>query len=159
MYDLHKSFRLGAETLVLGGFKYRDIHRAHGIGQADWDILVQEEPWTPQQVMGIRNVLAQVVEVALTIAGMPPVPLPGQYVAAVIAIIVQPANRFLACTKVPDTFDAVAASGLQGMSEIQPMKREQLFALTMAYSGGFGGEPSPKLPSEVLEMKKKGAEK
>ena len=114
MNDIHSSFRLGAESLVRGSTKYTELHRSHGISQADWTLLTQDEPWTPEQVRQIRSILAGVIEVCMTIAGLPPVPLPGQYAAAVIAICVGPANRFLAAQKVPDTFDAIAASGLEG---------------------------------------------
>lgn len=159
MNDLHKSFRLGAESLVLGSVKYTELHRQHGIAQADWELLTQETPWTPEQARQIRSVLAGIIEVCMTIAGLPPVPLPGQYAAAVIAIVVAPANRFLAAQKVPDTFDAVAASGLEGKVDINPMKAEQMFGLVMAYSGGFGGEPLPRLNADVNEMRKQGNKK
>lgn len=159
MNDLHKSFRLGAERLVMGGISYTEIHREHGITQADWDLLTQEAPWTPEQSRQVRGVLASIIEVCMTIAGMPAVPLPGQYAAAVIAIVVAPANRFVAAEKVPDTFDAAAASGLEGSMKVEKMGRETMFGLVMAYSGGFGGEPMRRLPSEVNEMRKKGNEK
>ena len=141
MNNLHHSFRLGAESLVRGSTKYTEIHRSYGITQVDWDLLTQEEPWTPEQVRQIRSILASIIEVCMTIAGLPPLPLPGQYAAAVIAIVVAPANRFLAAQKVPDTFDAVAASGLEGVIDIKPVKPETMFGLVLAYSGGYGGEP------------------
>lgn len=159
MNDIHQSFRVGAESLVRGSVKYTELHRSHGITQVDWDLLVQDEPWTPEQARQIRSILASIIEVCMTIAGLPPVPLPGQYAAAVIAIVVAPANRFLAAQKVPDTFDAVAASGLEGAVEIQPTKPEQMFGLIMAYSGGYGGEPMVRLPEVVNEQRKKGNEK
>lgn len=156
MNNLHQSFRLGAEALVRGGMKYTEIHRQHGISAADWELLTQDEPWTPEQTRQVRTVLASVIEVCMTIAGMPPVPLPGQYAAAVIAIVVGPANRFLAAQKVPETFDAVAASGLQGQVEIKPVKQETMFGMVMAYSGGYGGEPLNRLNDEVNEERKRG---
>ena len=94
----------------------------------------------------------------MTIAGMPAVPLPGQYAAAVIAECVSPANRLVACMKVPDTFDAVSASGVHDTFEVRPMRPEQMMALVLAYSGGFGGEPNAdRLPGEVVEVVKKEA--
>jgi hypothetical protein len=159
MNDLHKSFMLGAGQLVQGTTKYRELHRAHGIMEKDWDLLTKEEPWTPEEVRQIRSVLASIIEVCMTIAGLPAVPLPGQYAAAVIAVIVAPANRFLAAQKVPATFDAVAASGLEGMVEVKECRPETMFALVMAYSGGFGGEPGERLSPLVNEARKKGNEK
>lgn len=159
MNDLHLSFRIGAETLVRGGIAYTDLHRSHGISQTDWELLTQAAPWTPEEARSVRSILASIIEVCMTISGLPPVPLPGQYAAAVIAIVVGPANRFLAAQKVPDTFDAAAASGLEGAMEIKPMKAEQMFSLVLAYSGGFGGEPLPRVVAEVNELRKKANQK
>jgi hypothetical protein len=159
MNELHKSFRLGAETLTRGGIKYTELHRSHGITAADWDLLTQDEPWTPEQVRQVRSILASIIEVCMTIAGLPPVPLPGQYAAACIAIIVSPSNRFLAAQKVPETFDAVAASGLEGAVDIKPVRQETMFSLVLAYSGGYGGEPMERLHDDVNEARKKGNDK
>lgn len=155
--DLHKSFRLGAERLASG--QYGTLHREFGISETDWRLLTQEENWTHEQARATRAIIASVVEVCMTVCGMPAVPLPAQYVAAVIAIVVAPNNRLIAATKAPDTFDAVAASGLMETVEIRPASREQMIALVMAYSGGFGGEPMPRVNSEVVELTKKANEK
>lgn len=151
--DLHKSFRRGAERLAAAS--YGTTHKEFGISEVDWQLITQEEPWTAEQARASRSVVASVVEVCMTVAGMPPVPLPCQYVAAVIAIIVAPANRMVASMKAPDTFDAFAASGLQQECEIKPSSREQMMSLVMAYSGGFGGEPMQRVSKEVVELVKK----
>ena len=151
--DLHQSFRLGAQALATG--QYSEIHAEFGISKVDWDLLTQEANWVPHEARAIRAILANVIEVSLTIAGMPPVPLPGQYVAATIAVLVAPLNRLVACQKSPDTFDANAASGLLGDVVIEPMRPEQLMSLVIAYSGGFGGEPMPRLPKDIKEIVKK----
>lgn len=152
--SVHRAFRIGAEALAAAN-EYQELHRSYGLLQADWDLLTQERHWLPEEARRIRSILANVVEVSMTIAGMPAVPLPGQYVAAVIAIVVAPANRLVAATRVPDTFDAVAASGLMQAFEVRPMRPEQMMALVMAYSGGFGDEPMPRLGDEVVEHMKK----
>ena len=98
--------------MLAGPGAYAEVHRQYGLSEADWTLLTQDEHWSADQARSVRSILANVVEVAMTIAGIPPVPLPGHYVAAVIAIVVAPANRFVAASKSPDTFDAVLASGL-----------------------------------------------
>jgi len=143
---------MGAEALA--SRQYGSIHREHGIMDADWRLLTQETNWTPSEARKIRSLLASVVEVCMTIAGMPPVPLPAQYVAATIAIVVAPANRMVAAMKAPDTFDAFSASGLNQEMEVKTTEREQMMALVMAYSGGFGGEPMPRLDEEIVELVK-----
>lgn len=153
--DLHTSFRLGAEQLASAQI-YTELHRSHGIMETDWELLVLNRHWTAEETRQIRGILGQIVEVAMTISGMPAVPLPGQYVAAIIAIVVAPPNRMVACTKTPETFDAFAASGIMQNFEVRPMPREQMMSLVMAYSGGFGDEPPmQRLPDSVREVKKK----
>ena len=88
----------------------------------------------------------------MTIAGMPAIPLPGQYVAAVISEVVSPCNWMLASLKAPDTFDAIDATGLLEQEEVKPMKHEQMMALVMAYGGGYTHEPSNlKVPNILVE--------
>lgn len=150
MMDIHKAFRHGAEILAQNHCKYTSLHKGHGIDPYHWEILTQNEYWSPDQAREMRSVLANVLEVSMTIAGMPAVPMPGHYTAALIATVVAPCNRLLACTKAPDTFDALAASGLMQTYEVKPMSHEQLMALVILYSGGAFGEPQPhKLPREV----------
>lgn len=150
--QLHQSFKLGAKKLAIAERAYSEIHKAHGIEESHWLVLTQKEPWTPDQMRAIRSILANVVEVSMTIAGIPAIPLPGQYVAAVIAEIVHPSNWMVAATKAPETFDASDASGLMGTSEVKEMSTQQMMALTLAYGGGYYDEPAQhRLPSEVEE--------
>ena len=158
--DIHRAFRLGAEQLARDGCKYTDLHKSHGMDEHHWTLLTQDEAWTPDQARQMRSILASAIEISMTIAGMPAVPMPGQYAAATIAIIVSPINRMIAAMKCPDTFDADAASGLLGTSEVKEMSKEQLMALVLAYSGGYPDEPpAHKLPEEVTEAVKQANKK
>ena len=148
--DLHSAFKIGARRIAKDEKRYTDLHKAHGIEQAHWELLTQREYWTPDQSRAVRSVLANVIEVSMTIAGMPAVPLPGQYVAALIAEVVAPCNYMIAAVKAPDTFDATDASGLLGGTEIKAMEYQQLMALVLAYAGGYGDEPHAHvLPGEL----------
>ena len=151
--DLHKAFRLGAKKLAQSAGSYTELHKSHGIDQAHWELLTQDEYWTPDQSRAVRSVLANMIEISMTIAGMPAIPLPGHYVAALISEIVSPCNRMLACVKCPDTFDATDASGLFGTHEVKNMSPQQMMALVLAYSGDQTKEPSAhKLPKDVVEQ-------
>ena len=154
--NIHEAFKHGAQILAKNDCKYTNLHKGHGIDKHHWDLLTQDEYWSTDQMRQIRSILANVLEVSMTISGMPAIPLPGQYVAAMIAEVVKPCNRMVACMKAPDTFDADAASGIMGTHEVKDMPVQQLLALVIAYSGGFPGEPhNHKLPREVgTEMKK-----
>lgn len=153
---LHSAFRQGAEVLARANCLYSDIHRGYGLSKDDWELLTKETHWTPDETRAIRAILASVIEISMTIAAMPATPLPGQYAAAVIAIVVSPANRIMAAFRCPDTFDAVSAAGITEPFEVKPMAREQMISLVMAYSGGYGGQPAmERLPREIEELKKK----
>ena len=150
--DLHSAFKIGARRIAKDDKQYTDLHKAHGIEQAHWELLTQGEYWTPDQSRAIRSILANVIEVSMTIAGMPAIPLPGQYVAALIAEVVAPCNYMIAAVKAPDTFDATDASGLLGGAEVRTMEYQQLMALVIAYAGGYGEEPhGHQLPRSVKE--------
>jgi len=158
--DIHRSFQIGAEKLADSGNRYTNLHKSHGIEQHQWDILTQKEYWSPEQARSMRSNLANIVEVAMTIAGMPAIPLPGQYVAAVIAAIVAPCNWMVAATKAPDTFDALDASGMLGGSKVKDMTVQQLQSLIMCYGGALTGEPGAhRLPKSVGEAVKEANKK
>lgn len=151
--DIHKAFQIGAQRLAQEQSKYTELHKSHGIVEAEWELLTQDEYWTAEQARSMRTILANVLEVSMTVAGLPAIPLPGQYAAALIATVVKPCNRFVACQKCPDTFDAVDASGIISTSEAKPMKQEQITSLVLAYSGGLTEEPvSHRLPKEVSQQ-------
>ena len=153
--DIHKAFQHGAQILAKDNCKYTTLHKGHGIDPHHWELLTQKEYWSPDQVRQIRSILAQALEVSMTIAGMPAIPLPGQYLAALIAEVVSPCNRLVACMKAPDTFDAEAASGILMTHEVKDMPYQQLMALTLLYSSGFPEEPAPhKLPRQVKRTMK-----
>ena len=146
----------GAMIIAANEREYTELHKGYGLDEYHWKLLTQDEYWTPEQARQMRNILAAVVEVSMTIAGMPAIPLPGQYVAAVIATVVSPVNRMLACTKAPDTFDAVDASGIMTSHEVKDMSVQQMMALVLAYSGGFTGEPgAQRLPKDLEDSVRK----
>ena len=148
--DLHSAFKIGARRIAKEEKRYTDLHKSHGIDQAHWELLTQKEYWSVDQTRAVRSILANVAEVSMTIAGMPAIPLPGQYVAALIAEVVAPCNYILAAKQAPDTFDATDASGLLGPMEVKTMEYPQMMALVLAYAGDFTKEPSDhKLPKEV----------
>lgn len=145
MSNFFEVFQNGANALVSDGFRYGKIHAQHGLSQSEWDLLTQNEIWTQVERRKVRSILSEVINVSLTIAGLPSTPLPGQYVAAIIAKLVAPCNRIVCCQRVPETYDAMAASGLSGTVEVNPMSAEQMVALVLAYSGYYKGEPRPRV--------------
>lgn len=149
--DLHSAFKYGARKLAKDNCAYSELHKGHGIQEDHWRLLTSTEYWTQQEARQIRAILANAIEVSMTIAGMPAIPLPGQYVAAFIVEVVAPCNRYLAAIMAPDTFDAVDASGLLSTHEVKTMPREQMLALVLAYSGGYDGEPNASRVPKAVE--------
>ena len=153
--DIHKAFRIGAQRIAANECEYTTLHKSHGLELSDWELLIQKEYWSADQAKKIRSILAAAVEVSLTIANIPPGPLPGQYVAAVIAEIVAPPNRMVACHKAPDTFDAASALEEQDMINVKPVNVYKLQALVLLYSGEYDNEyPPDRLPREIGEQMK-----
>ena len=148
--DLHSAFKIGAKRIAKDEKAYTDLHKAHGIEQAHWELLTAREYWTPDEARAIRSILANVVEVSMTIAGMPAIPLPGQYVAALIAETVAPCNWMLAAVRAPDTFDAMDASGLMAEAEVRPMEYQQMMGLILAYGGQYHGEPGADIVPRLI---------
>lgn len=116
------------------GMTYGKKHASAGWSESDWRLLTQNAPWSPRERREARRVIAQAVNSTLEEAGLPSEPLPGQYVAAVIAIFVSPINWLVAASRMPETYDADRASGMITESEIVPMSREQAISLVMAYA-------------------------
>jgi hypothetical protein len=153
--NVHDAFMIGAMKIAQNERQYMDLHKSHGIEQSHWELITQEEYWTSDQARAVRSILANVLEVSMTIAGIPPTQLPGQYVAAVIATVVSPCNYMVACLKAPDTFDALDTSGIMSAVDEQPkpMGVNQIMSLVMAYSGGYKGEPTgSRLPKPMAEV-------
>lgn len=141
-------FKIGAKGLVIPTMEYSSVHQMHGLSQEDWDLLTQAEPWTITHRQKARSLIAECVNISLTIAGLPAQPLPAQYVAAVISYVVSPANRLVAAMRAPETFDGVAASGLLGGQEVEPVTSEQMVSLVIAYSS----KQDPGQPENQLQL-------
>lgn len=155
MDNVFMAFKRAAMSLAKEQMAYTEIHRSYGIAQAEWEMLTQKEPWTVEQRIGVRSIVSEVVQISLTIAGLPATALPAQYVAAVIATVVAPANRIVCATRAPEAFDAVAASGLTQEFEVKPVKIETMISLVIAYSDDWKSEPlGQQLPKSVKQDEK-----
>jgi hypothetical protein len=156
--NMFSIFRQGAAHLVTETMAYTDVHQMHGLSAEDWSLVTQSEPWNIEDRKRVKSVIAECVTISLTIAGLPAMALPGQYVAAVIACIVAPANILVAATRAPDAFDGVAASGLQGDFKIEKMTAEQMISLCLAYASAEFREPvGLMIPKNVSDVAVKDA--
>jgi hypothetical protein len=149
-------FKNGAMALASpdGTFAYTDTHASYGVSKANWDKLRSKEPWTAPVRSQMKAALPEVLNIAYTVSGLPASRIPAEYIAAVVASVVSPANVLIAANIVPLGYDAAMASGLNGPSKIEDVTRERMIALCLAYAGGWrtGGAFSPAVEtSEPVE--------
>ena len=126
-------FNQGIRIIESYGEKFGPKHIRAGLTEDNWDLLRQDDLWDADQAADARSVISEVINASLTVAGIPAGSMPGHYVAAVIARLVQPCNWLTACHRVPETYNAVQASGVAVSSEIVPMDVRQLMALVLEY--------------------------
>lgn len=127
-------FLLGANELAVTGLEYGPAQQAAGFTQDEWLLLTAEECWTKAEQMQMPSILSNCVSITLRTAGLPAVPLPGAYVAAVICKLISPCNRLVAAASAPESFDVMSAVGLTGESVKLITTKEQMYALVVYFS-------------------------
>lgn len=140
-------FLLGANKLASGvDNAYGPDQQEAGFTKEEWDTLTQPAAWSQAQRMRVPSILASAVSITLRIAGLPPQPLPGAFVAATICKLVAPVNRIVAAASAPESFDVVSAAGLTGESCDVITSKQQMYALVTYFSSAeFGALESFKL--------------
>lgn len=135
-YGYDEMFLIGCDEMACTPREYSPVHQAAGFTQEEWNLLVSADAWTSAERAKVPSLLNSAVSICLRVAGLPPAPLPGAYVAAVIAKLVSPCNRLVAAFNAPESFDLMAAAGITSTSVVQPTKREQMIALVGVFSSG-----------------------
>lgn len=149
MQNVFQAFRRGALALATETMAYTETHQRYGLSQDDWALLTQKEPWNVDQRRRVRSLISECVTISLTVAGLPAQSLPAQYVAAVIATIVSPANLIVAAHAAPESYDATGAANVEQTFQVTPVRSEQMLSLIMLYAGGFGSEPNANVTGQV----------
>lgn len=145
-------FLLGANELAVAGAEYGPTQQAAGFTQDEWLLLTAPDCWTKSEQMKIASILANAVSITLRTAGLPPVPLPGAYVAAVICKLVAPCNRLIAAASAPESFDLMSAAGISAESVKIITTKEQMYGLVVYFSSAeFGALGSFLLNAGVQE--------
>lgn len=127
-------FRQAALAIAGTNKTYGSIHREHGLSKEDWDLLTQAEHWNVEQRTRATGTLHEVINISLTVSRLPVANLPAEYVAAMIASVVCPANLMAAAFSAPAAYDTAKASGmLGGEAKIEYVEGPQMLALVMQY--------------------------
>lgn len=133
-------FLLGANVLAsVARADYGPVQQAAGFTKDEWDLLTSEECWTKPEQLQMPSILSSAVSITLRTAGLPPVPLPGAFVAATICKLVAPCNRLVAAASAPESFDVLSAVGLRSESVKIITSREQMYALVTYFSSAEYG--------------------
>lgn len=127
-------FLTGANELATAGIDYGPDQQAAGFTLDEWTLLTQPECWTRAEQMKLESIISNAISITLRIAGLPAVPLPGAYCAAVICKLIAPCNRLLAAAACPESFDAMSASGIAQESVKVITTKEQMYALVIYFS-------------------------
>lgn len=127
-------FLLGANELATMGVAYGPDQQAAGFTQDEWTLLTQPECWTKAEQRKLKTVIQNAVSITLAVAGLPAVPLPGAFVAAVICKLCASCNRLVACMSAPESFDVMSAAGISANSVEIITTREQMMALVVYFS-------------------------
>ena len=151
MQSVLNAFSIGARQLARG---YTADRAAYGIREEDWELLTRDELWTPDDLRRIKSILTELVQISLTVAGLPATRLPGQFAAALIVEVVHPCNVVSACWRAPESYDAVNASGITKEVDITAMQPEQILAIALAFLGGDRTEPEPQIRPQRQDIQK-----
>lgn len=143
-------FLLGANELATHTQEYGPEQQAAGFTKDEWDLLTADECWSKSEQMKIPSILSSAVSITLRTAGLPPVPLPGAYVAAVICKLVHSCNRLVAAASAPESFDVLSAVGLNSETKTIITTKEQMYSLVVYFSSAqFGALESFAIDSMV----------
>jgi len=109
---------------------------ALGITPEDFELCAQQQLWHVSQRYRVVRVLNACMFGTLEQLGLPTIIVPSEYVAAVIGIIVSPANTFAACTWLSQerlTGSAALEMSARGApaQQVDPTSADQLVALVI----------------------------
>jgi len=152
MNTFQNLFLLGANVLAsVARSPYGPVQQAAGFTAEEWSLLTADACWTKTEQMKIPSIIASAVSITLRTAGLPPVPLPGAFVAATICKLVAPCNRLVAAASAPESFDVMSAVGIKGDSMKIMTSKEQMYALVVYFSSAQYGALESFSVDEAVE--------
>ena len=129
-------FMVGANQLAAMGIEWGPDQQAAGFSETEWLLLTDTRCWSRSDQQKIPSALRKAVSLTLNIAGLTPTPLPAQFVAAVICKLCAPCNCLVASRCAPESFDAMAASGIYAETEVIASTVQQMDSLICAFQSG-----------------------
>ena len=106
-----------------------------GISDREWRTLTGDAPWLLSDRPGVSRSLTALVHGGMDAIGVARFSAPAEWLAAVVAMFVGPANVMAACVFVTDAFQAAASDQIINREAPDPVSPDELFALVCdAYS-------------------------
>lgn len=110
---------------------------ALGINKQDFEKLNSEAPWRRDEIRNVMRTMNAIMYGVCEIMGVPKLTLPAEYVGAVVAAVVAPANQLIACIWLSAEHKTGAgAIEMSARGETNPsydqVTGEQLFAIVAA---------------------------
>lgn len=123
-------------SCVVGTLKMIQSHglidslASFGISQSDYDLLTGDIPWISSDRARVMRSLDSLIHGSVDLVGLPRFLVPAEYVAAVLATFVKPANCMLACAwrEGSPTAEKLAASDA-GLLGSEPVRSSRLFSI------------------------------
>ena len=102
-----------------------------------YEIVTQKAPWLAPQRHVARSGLESLCHATVELLGLPRVEIPAEYVAAVIAVFVDPVNYMVACSwfegQLPSANDMVTKD--DPPAGMEHLKAHQLFGMVLIIAG------------------------
>jgi hypothetical protein len=109
-----------------------------GISEQDFLLVSGPAVWQRNHIPVVLRTLNALLFGTLEVMAMPKITVPTEFVAAIVASFVHPANRQIACiwlaTERLAGFAAAELASKAQLGEIEPVSYDQLFALTLLLS-------------------------
>lgn len=107
-----------------------------GIPPENFDLLTQDDIWRVEHKLQVIRTFQAVVFGSLQIMGLPPIVVPTEYIAAVVATLVSPSNQKICCVWLShERMNGTGAPAITIAAQAQPPSQwdphtaDQLFAL------------------------------
>ena len=132
---LFQMMRGGAAAIASLGGEFTAAHAEAGLLADDWAVLRSPKYWRREESIRSRAALSRLVEASFTLAGIPPVALPAEYVAATITEVVSPCNWIVAATQSQGALDGQVLATPTGDQQYQKetVSAERMIALVFQY--------------------------
>ncbi|QXP08666.1 MAG: external scaffolding protein [Arizlama microvirus] len=134
-----------------------------GITEHEYSLVYDNKPWRREHLRTVMKVLNALTFGTLEAVGIPvKIVAPTEYVAAIVATFVAPANRMIACiwlaTERQTGVGALQGAARHDTNEIKPSTADQLFALVCELSNNEASSEARKAFQDNLGIAVKDAQ-